>query len=183
MRTIALAIVLAAACFFALSLWFNTLSQESISASRSYQPQEVDYQIKGFEAVIFDAKGQASQRMQGHTLRHFPFDDRHEIDAPKGQTLQGLDRWKIQSDTAKSSQGLGELHWQGNVNIQQSGKQALNMQSDYLLQQPREQLASTEQGVVVNASASKITAQAMQLHTGTNQLNLKGQVKSVYHVQ
>lgn len=183
MRPIALAIALAAACIAALSLWFNSLSRESVSTVRSYSPQQVDYQIKGFEAIIFDAQGQASQRMQGRTLRHFPFDDRHEIDAPRGQTLQGIDRWTIQSDSAKSSQGLGELHWQGNVNIQQSGEQALTMQSDYLLQQPRAQIASTKQGVVVSASTSDIQAQAMQLHTGTSQLHLKGQVKSVYHLQ
>lgn len=183
MRTTALVLLLATACVVGLSLWFNSLSSESQSVERSYSPQEVDYQITGFEAVIFDADGKASQELKGDVLRHFPFDDHHEIEAPQGQTLQGVDRWKIQSDSAKSSLGLAELHWQGNVDIQQSGVQALNMQTNYLLQQPRQQLASTEQGVVVNSTAGTIKAQSMQLHTGTSQLKLKGQVNGVYQVQ
>jgi len=183
MRAISLVLLLAAACAFALWLWFNPLPEETDSAQRSYSPQEVDYQIKGFAAVIFDADGKASQQLQGDELRHFPFDDHYEIEQPVGQTLQGIDRWKIKSNSAKSTQGLGELHWQGDVDIQQSGEQALNMQTDYLLQQPRQQLASTEQGVIVDAASGKIQAQSMQLHTGTSQLQLKGQVNGVYQVQ
>ena len=183
MRTIGLALLLAAAGVYALTLWFNALSIESQSAEKSYSPQEVDYQIKGFTAVIFDGDGNASQQLQGETLQHFPFDDHHEIEQPVGQTLQGVDRWKIRSNSAKSAQGLSELHWQGNVDIQQSGEQALNMQTNYLLQQPRQQLASTEQGVIVNALSGDIKAQSMQLHTGTSQLKLTGQVNGVYQVQ
>lgn len=183
MRTTGLAMLFAATCAVALWLWFDSLSSETDSSQRSYSPQEVDYQIKGFTAVIFDAGGKASQQLQGDMLRHFPFDDHHEIEQPVGQTLQGIDRWEINSKTAKSNQSLSELHWQGDVNIQQSGEQALNMQTDYLLQQSRRQLASTEAGIVVNAASGEMKAQSMQLHTGTSQLKLKGQVNSVYHVQ
>lgn len=183
MRTTGLALLLAITCALGLGLWFNSLAVKPQTTERSYNAQEVDYQIKGFTAVIFNAEGEASQQLKGRFLRHFPFDDRHEIEAPEGQTMQGPERWIITANSAKSSQGLGELHWQGDVNIQQYGKQALRMQTDYLLQQSRQQLASTDAGIIVNASSGSIQAQSMQLHTGTSQLKLKGQVNGVYQAQ
>ena len=176
-------ILLLAACIFALWLWFNSLSKELKSTTKDYKPQEIDYQIKEFKAVIFNTNGQANQQFQGEVLRHFPFDDHLEIEHPKGQTLLGVNRWKIQSNNAKSTRNLSELHWQGNVNIQQLGQEALSIKTNYLLQQLQQQLASTKQHIIINTASGNIEAQSMQLHTGTSQLTFKGEVNSVYQIQ
>ena len=150
-----LILCLIAAAIFGISVWFNQLSEHSTEAVATHQPDDIDYQMTGFKAVIFNSDGIATQRIRGEQLKHFPYDNRYEINQPKGETLQGEKQWHIQSDSVTTADGLSELHWRDNVHINQTAEQSLDMQTSYLIQRPNQHQASTKSGVEMSTLAGK----------------------------
>lgn len=159
-----------------------TQLDSSIKASTpdQHQPDEVDYQIKQFEAVIFNRQGQAIQTLQGKELKHYPFDNHYRIAQPIGKTLNSEERWTIQANTATTRDGLNEVHWQNQVVLKQTGKNTVTLNSEDLIQNARQQTASTNKGVTITSTLGDMKAEQMQLNSEDNKLQLKGRVRGTY---
>lgn len=177
-----LAISVLAVVIYGIVLWFNQLSARTPPASEQHQPSDIDYQLTGFKAVLFDAQGLATQHMEGDQLRHYPFNDKYVIDAPRGVTLQGQQQWQLRSQRATSEQDLSELHWLGDVHVQQAQRSTntMSLRTEHLVQRPRQHQAQSDTTVHFDANLGEISANAMQLDTMNNQLTLTGRVNGIY---
>lgn len=183
MRTAGLIGLLLLALGSAFALWFDRLSQEQTAAPRQFSPEETDYVMHQFTAVIYDAAGQPSQELSGKRMQHYPFDNRFEVIEPVGVTTQGEQHWKITAARAIASNNLDELKWLGGVNLSQTQPDSALIKTPELLQHPRQYVARSDKGVKLSTEQSQIQAEGLHLNTRTSKLTLKGHVQSSYQTR
>lgn len=121
----------------ALATWWlvKHAPRAPAAAAAAALSAEPDYTMQGFEIERFDAAGRLKLRIEGRSLRHFPADDRIEIDAAVIRAFAPDGRLTL----ARARQAVGkadgsdlQLRGSAEVSSQRSSGDTLVMRSEFL---------------------------------------------------
>jgi lipopolysaccharide export system protein LptC len=158
----------------ALGTWWlvqNTPVQQ-VQASKPLGGGVPDYTMQGFALERFAPDGRLVARIEGDVLRHFPQDDRIEIDRASihAWSAEGV-LTVAQGQRARITRNGEEVELLGGARVEQP-TQALWMESEYLRVDTQAQTVQTPQPVRVWARGSQFSAGALQYDRKTQRLDL-----------
>jgi lipopolysaccharide export system protein LptC len=141
---------------------------------------EPDYTMSGFALERFGADGQLVLRIAGEQLRHYPADDRIEIDGAR------IEAWspegRLTRAQARHAVGKGdgsELELQGGAEVVGSDGAGvpLTVQSEFLRVYLREERLFSDRPVRVRHGSTDLAAAGVQYAHATQRLDLKGPLR------
>ncbi len=168
----------------ALASWWLVKQTPRASAPPPARPlsQAPDYTMSGFTVERFDAQGRLALRLQGAELRHYPADDRIEIDDARIQAVAPDGRVTHAVAQRARAQGDGsELRLSGGAEVRGTDTRGvpLVVRSEYLhLQLKTERLRSTQPVQVLHGD-SRIHAAGIDYEQATQAMRLAGPVRAV----
>lgn len=154
-------------------------------ASNSQQAiqQEPDYIIKGLQAQHYNEKGQLDRQIKALSAQHYPIDDHTTLQAPEMLLREGKEiKWAINAQQGKLTKA-DTLDLNGNVNVsplQKEDKQ-FSLSTPHLSIDLKQQIADTEQQVLISSHSTQLTAKGMKLDLVKQQASFKSQVKGTHN--
>lgn len=145
--------------------------------------QTPDYTMNEFSITRFDAAGRVVLRIDGDLLRHFPDNDRLEIDGVRIHAI-GLDG-RITDATARHAVAKGdasEVRLEGGARVlsQQPGEPVLDVRSEFLHAFVQFQRLSSHLPVQVLHGQNDIRAGGLDYDHAQNVLKLQGKVRMTW---
>jgi lipopolysaccharide export system protein LptC len=140
-----------------------------------------DYTMSGFALERFDAAGRLRLRIEGARLRHFPDQDRIEIDAPEVRVLAPDGRVTLAHARRALGNGDGsEVQLLGAAELRSTDAQGgpLRMRSEFLDLFLVAERVVTHLPVEVEASGSSLHAAGLDYDHAAGRLELKGPMRA-----
>jgi len=154
-----------------------------ISNAQQAIQQEPDYIIQGLKARHYNADGQLDRTVQASTAHHYPFDDRTKLLAPALTLHQGEQaQWQVSSQQGKLLQGQ-MLDLDGDVQVapQQQNAGIFSLNTQHLSIDLKQQIADTDDSVVISSPSTKLTATGMKLDMIKQQASFKSHVRGIHN--
>lgn len=146
-----------------LSAWWltrqQTAPQRPPPASDAQQP---DYVVEGIRALAMDIHGQPWRRLAAEQLRHYPQDNRSELDQPQ-LWLHSTDAppWRLSAERGAILGEAEQIMLSGAVRARRAAttdSAALEMRTTQLELLPDQQFGQTDRFIELTRGAERITA-------------------------
>ncbi len=153
-----------------------------ISNAQQAIEQEPDYIIQGLKARHYNADGQLDRNIQAKSARHYPFDDRTKLLEPAMILSQGEQpQWQVRSQQGKLLQGqILELDGDVQVSPMQQDAGIFALSTEHLSIDLKQQIADTDESVVISSPSTKLTAKGMNLDMVKQQARFKSHVRGIH---
>jgi lipopolysaccharide export system protein LptC len=142
---------------------------------------EPDYEMSGFIAQRFDARGQLVLRVEGDQMRHFPDTDEIEVDtvrlqsyAPDGRQTRATARRGLANGDATEFRLLGGAEVVSEVPQQET----MTMRGEFLQVSTKPNRVFSDQPVVVQQGRSTLRGQGLDYNHATGVARLTGRVQA-----
>lgn len=173
-----------AAGLAALTFWLERTVNAPIRGPADVTRHEPDYIVSQLNATNLDPNGRPESTLTARTMRHFPDDQTTELDAPQLVQLR-TDRppVHIAADRGKVMKDGEEVRLYGNVVVRREAtaeRPELRMETTYLQVFPKEDVARTNEHVVIHEGKSRLTGVGMDYNNKTRQIELKSRVSGMF---
>lgn len=144
-----------------------------------------DYTMRSFVLQRYAPDGRPTARLEGQELRHYPGDDRIEIDAlhlraflPDGRVIEATARHAVSNDKAS------ELQLQGGAEVlgTDSGGAPVEIRSEFLQAFVETEIVRTHLPVTVKQGTSQLRAAGLVYDGKQRRLDFQGPVRAVLQV-
>ena len=143
-----------------------------------------DYYLENFVTQKFGADGALEYEVSGHTLLHYPDDNRSEIISPDVTLHRPPFTWKVVSDKGLLIEYPESFTLQGDVRVERTAQNQAPVQilTNDLSIDTQGNLLSTTSKVTIDAQTWQLEANGLQSSIDSGQLNLLSNVKGHYEV-
>jgi len=167
----------------ALGTWWlvkNTPTSATPLAAASVR-HDPDYTMSRFAVERFDRSGRLHLRIEGERLRHFPDDDRYEID--EARIFARAPDGRVTRASALRALGNGDLsevqlHGAAQVTSEQRGGEPIELRSEFLHAWLVTERVATHLPVQVRQATGRLQAAGLDYDHGKRRLELKGPLKA-----
>lgn len=168
----------------ALGTWWLVKNSPTVpKAQPAALPAGVpDYAMRGFSLQRFAQDGRLVLTLEGRQMRHFPDNDRIEIEEvrlnaqmPAGGSTQATARQAVANNKASEVRLLGGAVVRGKTRDGQD----VQIDSEYLLYRSAQSLLTTDRSVNVRVGDSRTVAAGLSWNLDSRALELKPPVRSV----
>jgi len=145
--------------------------------------QEPDYIIKGLQAQHYNEKGLLDRQIKALSAHHYPMDDRTTLQTPEMLLREGEQlKWSVNAQQGKLSKA-DTLDLSGDVKVSPMSNDdgQFSLSTPHLSIDLKQQIADTEQQVVISSSSTQLTAKGMKLDLIKQQASFKSQVKGTHN--
>ena len=169
----------------AMATWWlvKNSPQPPAPAQAKAPSSEPDVVMSRFALERFDAQGRLKLRIEGAQLRHFPDNDRVEIDQSQIQAFAPDGRVTTRATSARAwGAGDGsEFQLQGGAEVVSTDNkgEVVRMRSEFLHTFVQLQQVQTHLPVTVFSSGAELRAAGLAYDHALGKLDLKGPVKSL----
>lgn len=151
---------------------FNREKTEQAIAAHS----DVDYSASKIVGLQTDDQGFIQNQLHADTLRHYPQDDRMELDRIASTWYkQGKPQTKLTADQGISLQSNEKVILKGSVHVQQlatATRTETNLYTTELNGYPKTKKIETDQTVTVQSAKSKLVSQGVRADLNSGEYEL-----------
>jgi lipopolysaccharide export system protein LptC len=169
----------------ALTYWLDTAVQSAPAAAPDKRLQHnPDFTVEKLLATRMDLNGRIRDTLQAAKMVHYPDDDSTALERPRYVSLARGAPLSITSKQALVTSNGGNIYFRGEVVANRAapaGGRGLAVTTEYLHVMPDDNIAKTDQRVVISDATMRFEAAGMELNSETRVLKLLGGVKGVYH--
>ena len=168
----------------ALTYWLDRAVQSPATPRPTLLRHDPDYTVDKLLATRMDVNGRVRDTLYAQHMVHFPDDDSTELERPRFTSFGQSAPLAITSQRALVSSNGGEIHFRGAVRASRapSAKSSeLVITTEYLHVLPDDNIAKTDQPVVIQDAAMTLNAVGMELNNETRVLKLNAAVRGVYN--
>ena len=167
----------------ALTYWLDRAVQSPAAPRPTLLRHDPDYTVDKLLATRMDVNGRVRDTLYAQRMVHFPDDDSTELERPRFISHGKGAPLAITSQRALVSSNGGEIHFRGGVRASRApyaNNSELVITTEYLHVLPDDNIAKTDQPVVIQDAAMTLNAVGMELNNETRVLKLNAAVKGVY---
>ncbi len=168
----------------ALTYWLDQAVQSPAVPRPTLLRHDPDYTVDKLLATRMDVTGRVRDSLYAVRMVHFPDDDSTALTRPRFISHAHGAPMTITSQQALVSSNGGEIHFRGDVRASRApsaNNSALVVTTEYLHVLPDDNIAKTDQPVVIQDAAMTIHAVGMELNNETRVLKLNASVRGVYN--
>ncbi len=163
---------LIALIFIGVAVLFYTLNREKVKPAVATH-SDIDFSATTIVATQTDDQGFVQRTLNADTLRHYPQDNRMELDRITSFLYkQGVPQTTIVADHAISLQNNDKVILTGNVHVQQLASYqhaATDLYTTILNGYPKTKKIDTDQVVTIKSAQSNIVSQGVRADLNTGQ--------------
>ncbi|MBA4143391.1 MAG: LPS export ABC transporter periplasmic protein LptC [Nitrosospira sp.] len=171
------------ALLVALPLWLGQSPYAPSLGENGTSGRIPDYVVENFSALRMDDDGVARRTLLGKRLVHYPDDESMDLEQPRLiNTEPGKPPMQVKADQAKMSANGEDIYLSGNVTVVRNagrGRGETTMATSFLHVRPDDDIARTDQPVVITETNSVIKAVGMEMSNRTGITQLLSQVRVV----
>lgn len=168
----------------ALTYWLDTVVQGVPASAEKRLQHTPDFTVEKLLATRMDLNGRIRDTLQAAKMVHYPDDDSTTLERPRYVSLARGVPLSITSKEALVTSNAGNIYFRGEVVANRAalaGGRGLTVATEYLHVLPDDNIAKTDQRVVISDATMRFEAAGMELNSETRLLKLLGGVKGVYH--
>ena len=168
----------------ALTYWLDRAVQGPTASREKLMLHDPDYLVDKLLATRMDVNGRVRDTLHAARMVHFPDDDSTELELPRFASYGHGAPLSITSKHGLVTSNGGNLYFRGEVRANRSpydDKSELVVTTEYLHLLPDDDIAKTDQPVIIRDANMTIQAVGMELNNETRVLKLNATVKGVYH--
>jgi lipopolysaccharide export system protein LptC len=160
----------------ALLFWLNQTGRSSLQMQEDSPGHAPDYIVENFSAIRTVDDGTGRYMLFGKKMVHYPDNDSADLDHPRLITAEpGKPPIQVKSDEARMLAGGEDIYLSGNVIVVRNagkGRGETTMTTSLLHIIPDDDIAITDQPVVISETNAVIRAIGMEMsnRTGVTQL-------------
>lgn len=166
---------LIALVFIGIAILFYTLNREKVKQVVATH-SDIDFSATSIVAIQTDDQGFVQHTLNADTLRHYPQDDRMELDRISSFLYkQGVPQTTLVADHAVSLQNNNKVILTGHVHVQQLASYqhaATDLYTTILNGYPKTKKIDTDQVVTIKSAQSNIVSQGVRADLNTGQYEL-----------
>ena len=147
--------------------------------------QGPDYFMSDTVSTVLDKAGQPKRRLETAYLAHFPEDNRTELQQAR-LTLHQDDGslWSIKANRGTLYQETEQIYLTGDVIIEKpptdASRPGVKIQTDKLHVDPKQQIAETDDAVLISSEDARVNAVGMKANLQTKSVELLANVRGIY---
>ena len=167
----------------ALTYWLDRAVQGPAASREKLLLHDPDYLVDKLLAIRMDVNGRVRDTLHAARMVHFPDDDSTELELPRFASYGHGAPLSITSKRGLVTSNGGNLYFRGDVRATRSpydDKSELVVTTEYLHLLPDDDIAKTDQPVIIRDANMTIQAVGMELNNETRVLKLNAAVKGVY---
>lgn len=167
--------------------WLNQQVQQDAAAAVNNQRHDPDVIMDNFAATKMDLQGVPRFLLSAQQLRHYPDHDSTELELPR-LTMLSTERPAVHMAAMRgeiSSRG-DEVRFHDDVRVEREAggdQSALTLYTQYLRVLPEQDLANTDQAVVIVDANNTVHATGLEMDNKARILKLLSQVRSEHHAK
>jgi lipopolysaccharide export system protein LptC len=167
-----------------LSSWSIVAGKKADSLKPTNSPTEPDAYMEYVVATILNKEGTPSMKIETPKMVHYAENDTTDISKPHITIYrQSPEPWYINSDFAKATQGIEKILFWSNVVIHHAhdiDNPTTTMTTTSLIVFPNQQLAQTDQAILVTQPDSTLRAVGMLANMNDGTVKLLSQARGEY---
>lgn len=166
-----------------LSSWSIYLSQKTTPSSTA-KLNEPDAYMENVTATMINNEGKRTILIKSPKMVHFPENDTTDIQTPKITVYRDSpEPWYIQADFAKATNGIDKIFFQNKVILHHPhdiATPATTMKTDTLTVFPNQNIAKTEDAVIVLQPDTTVHAIGMMANLDEGVIKLMSAARGEY---
>lgn len=193
-RLSTLFVIVLLAALAALTYWLERVVQEITPVREKPPAHEADYIADKLLATRMGLDGRVRDTLHAVKLTHYPDDDRTEITSPRFVTYGRETPLAVTARQGKITSNGGNVYFMGDVLVRRGATttggvatianapgSVMTVSTEYLHVMPDDNIAKTDQPVVLDDGQLRIQAGGMELNSDTRVMKLSGGVRGAYN--
>jgi len=168
----------------AASLWLERAVQAPDRDNSGKTRHDPDFIAEEFGITKIGANGKPEYVLSAARMLHYPDDESTDVVAPRlVQSLENATPVVIRADRGMVAKSGTEANFLGNVVVVREagrGKSELRVQTEYLQVIPDDDIARTDQPVIITEGRSRLSGVGLEINNRTRQFALQSQVRGTF---
>ncbi len=167
-----------------MTYWLDRAVQSPSVPREQLLRHDPDYTVDKLLATRMGVNGRVRDTLHAARMVHFPDDDSTELERPRFMSFGFAAPMGITSKQALVSSNGGNIYFRGDVRATRApyaDNSALVITTEYLHLLPDDNIAKTDQAVIIQDANMTINAVGMELNNETRVLKLNAAVRGVYN--
>ena len=167
----------------AMTYWLDRAVQTSTTTPKDVIKHDPDYIVDKLLATRMDLSGHIRDTLYAVRMTHFADDDSTELEQPRFISHGHGAPLSITANKGLISSNGSNLYFRGDVRATRGpldNKNELVVSTEYLHLMPDDNIAKTDQPVVITDGRMTLKAAAMELNSETRVLKLNGNVRGEF---